>query len=149
LRSTCRLRFSWLSLPRCRRSATVSGRFLSEVNKDRTQLRQTIERETMEVSYAYHPDGLRDKKYILFAESEPARNIMLFPPKDQYCIDAGSLALGSKFEQGVSNDGKGSFDGKAVGSAPLRLEIIKQLLCKAKVTVVSVVQLSAQSWRYG
>ena len=85
---------------------------LSEVNKDRTQLRQTIERETM-AGFRYAYQSLTDseiKKYILFAESEPGKKYHAVSAKglNTALMQAG-LALGSKFEQGVSNDGKGSF----------------------------------------
>jgi hypothetical protein len=85
---------------------------LSEVNKDRTQLRQTIERETM-AGFLYAYQSLTDseiKKYILFAESEPGKKYHAVSAKglNTALMQAG-LALGSKFEQGVSNDGKGSF----------------------------------------
>ncbi len=85
---------------------------LTEVSKDKAQLRQNIERETM-AGFLYAYRSLTDseiEKYIEFAESGPGKKYHAVSAEglNAALMQAG-LALGSKLGQGISKEGNNSF----------------------------------------
>jgi len=92
---------------------------LSEVNKDRTQLRQTIERETM-AGFLYAYQSLTDseiKKYILFADPNRQEISCCFRKGLNTALMQAGLALAASLNRVSVMMAKDLFDGKAVGSA--------------------------------